>query len=122
MNRKYELMILINPSLGKEELEKTISGLEEKISGTIIKKEEWGKKKLSYDIKKQKEAYYVLYYVETTPEAIEEVKKSNLINKNILRELILKHEKSWPFEMKTTKDIKFPERKKYVNKLKTNEK
>ncbi len=119
MNRKYELMILVNPNLGKEELDKIISSLEEKISGKIIKKEEWGKKKLSYEIKKQKEAYYFLYYVETTPEAIDEVKKSNLINKDILRELILKHEKSWPFEMKTTKDIKFPERKKYIKK--TNE-
>ncbi len=116
MNRKYEIMVLLNPTLGKDELEKEISSLEKKISGKIVKKEEWGKKKLSYEIKKQKEAYYVLYYVETTPEAIDEVKKSNLINKNILRELILKHEKLWPFEMKTSKDIKFPERKKYIKK------
>lgn len=112
MDRKYEVLFLINPSLDKAEITKITADLESKLSGKIVKKEEWGLKKLAYKINNFVEGVYVLYYVETTPDAILDVKEYLSINKkNIIRSLILKHDKAFPFEMKTSKEIKFPERK-----------
>jgi len=111
MERKYEVLLLLKPTLAKEDLIKLIEKIEAKLGGTIVKKEEWGLKKLAYDIKKFKEAYYVLYYVETEFENIATLKNMIAVDKDILRPMILRHDKKWPFEYKTGKDLKFPVRK-----------
>ncbi len=100
MFRKYEIMFLFNPNIDDKTLSKLVDKIEKKLGGKIIKKEEWGKKSTSYPIKKYNEAIYFLYYLETEPEKIEELKKFILIEKNVLRYLIIKHEKKWPFESK----------------------
>lgn len=112
MNRKYEVLLLLSSTLNEKDLAKTIADVEAKLNGNIVKKEEWGLKNLAYEIKKSRKAYFVLYYVETTPEAIASLKEMILIDKRIVRPLILRHEKKWPFEYKTSKELKFPERKK----------
>lgn len=111
MNRKYEVLLLLNPNLEKENLEKLIKDIEFKMAGNIIKKEEWGIRKLAYKIEKSRKAYYILYFVETTPEAIMNLKTLISIKKEIIRPMILRHEKKWPYEYKTGKDLLFPERK-----------
>jgi len=111
MKRKYEVLLLLNPTLAKEDLIKLIEKIEAKLGGTIVKKEEWGIKKLAYAIKKMKEAYYILYYVETEANNIADLRNLIAIDKKILRPMILVHERKWPFEYKTGKDLKFPVRK-----------
>ena len=111
MNRKYEVLLLLNPTLAKEDLIKLLEKVEAKLGGSIVKKEEWGIKKLAYTIKKFHEAYYILYYVETESENIAELRNLIAVDKNILRPMILVHDKKWPFEYKTGKDLKFPVRK-----------
>lgn len=100
MIRKYELMFLFKPTLDDKEVAELKKNIEVKINGTIVKQEDWGKKELSYEIKKQKEAIYVLYYVETDSDNIDEVKNMVAIEKDVLRNLIIRHEKKWPFEAK----------------------
>lgn len=112
MNRKYEVLLLLDSKLEKEDIDKTIADVEAKLGGNIVKKEEWGLKDLAYEINKAKKAYYVLYYIETTSEAIASLKDMIAIDKRIVRPMILRHEKKWPYEYKTAKDLKFPERKK----------
>ena len=71
---KYESVIIINPEFD----EATLKALEEKFTGLINengKVEEvidLGKRKLAYEIKKNKEAYYVQFNFESKPEAIAE--------------------------------------------------
>lgn len=112
--RKYEVLLLLHPNLKEEERSKLLQEVEELLGGNIVQKEEWGIKKLAYQIKKLDEAYYVLYYVETEPQNILSLKEMISLKKTIIRNLILKHEKRWPFEMKSTKDIVF--QKKVINR------
>ncbi len=112
MNRKYEVLLLLDSKLESDAVATTIKDVEAKLGGNIVKKEEWGLKDLAYVINKSKKAYYVLYYVETTSEAIASLKEMIAIDKRIVRPMILRHERKWPFEYKTAKDLKFPERKK----------
>ena len=111
MKRKYEVLLLLDPTLAKEDLIKLIENIEAKLGGKIVKKDEWGIKKLAYSIKKFKEAYYILYYVETESAKITELRNLIAVNKKILRPMIILHERKWPFEYKTGKDLKFPVRK-----------
>ncbi len=100
MIRKYELLFLLNPKLNDKEIGELSKNIEGKLKGTIVKQENWGRKELSYEIKKQKEAIYLLYFIETESENIDELKNMVLINKDVLRHLIIRHEKKWPFESK----------------------
>ncbi len=112
MNRKYEVLLLLDSNLESDAISATIKDVEAKLGGNIVKKEEMGLQDLAYTINKSKKAYYVLYYVETTSEAIASLKQMIAIDKRIVRPMILRHERKWPFEYKTAKDLKFPERKK----------
>jgi len=40
MKRKYEVLLLLKPTLAKEDLIKLIEKIEAKLGGTIVKKEE----------------------------------------------------------------------------------
>lgn len=120
MNRKYEVLLLLDSALEADVIAKTISDVEAKLGGNIVKKEEWGLKDLAYKINKSKKAYYVLYYVETTAEAIASLKEMIAIDKRIVRPMILRHERKWPFEYKTASALKFPERKPRGNFNKSN--
>jgi ribosomal protein S6 len=64
------------------------------------------------------EAEYILYYVETEGENVIEFRKAVNISKEIMRALVLVHEKDFPFNRRTTKDmvIQKRERKPRFNK------
>ena len=109
--RKYEILMLLKPNLKADVKSKIIEKSEKLISGEIVKKEEWGSKKLAYPIKKQIEAEYILYYVKTNGENVLEYRRMVNISKEILRTLILVHEKDFPFNRRTTKDMIIKERK-----------
>ena len=84
---KYESVIIINPEFDKA----TLKALEEKVTGLINengKVEEvidLGKRKLAYEIKKNKEAYYVQINFESKPEAIAELERIYRITDGILK-------------------------------------
>ena len=109
--RKYEILMLLRPNLEADVKSNTIKKAEKLIGGKIVKKEEWGLKKLAYPIKKEVEADYILYYVETEGDNVIEFRKMVNISKEIMRSLILVHEKDFPFNRRTTKDMKIIEKK-----------
>ena len=62
---KYELAVVLNAKLGDEEraaaIEK-VKGYITRFGGTVTNVDEWGKRKLAYEIQKMKEAYY--YFIQ----------------------------------------------------------
>ena len=71
---KYESIIIINPNCTDEALK----DLEDKFTGLINENgkvesyENMGKKKLAYEVKKNKEGFYVLINFEAKPDSITE--------------------------------------------------
>ena len=89
--KTYEGMFIFKSDLNKEALDKTTSHVQEiieKHKGSIEKKDEWGKKPLSYPIKKYKEGFYYLITFHIDPEAITNLKRYFILNESILRALI----------------------------------
>ena len=68
--REYELVFIAHPDLDdtalKDVIEK-VSGWITDGGGTVSKVDLWGKRKLAYSIRKQKEGQYVLFKVEMEP-------------------------------------------------------
>ena len=56
MKSNYELVVVFEPEIKAEEKEKLLTGLKKTITekGKILKEEDWGKKELAYQIKKQR--------------------------------------------------------------------
>ena len=91
---KYESIIIINPMCNEEALK----ALENKVTGLINENgkvesvENMGKKKLAYEIKKNQEAFYMLFNFESKPEAIAEIERNYRITDDILKFIIVKKE------------------------------
>ena len=62
--RRYETFVIIDPDLSQEQREPLIGRVEEliaQIDGFLIKTDDWGERKLAYDIKKKGRGYYVRF-------------------------------------------------------------
>lgn len=59
--RKYELIYLVQPDASDEERQKIADRLDvvfKEYGSTVLQREDWGKRKLAYEIRKQNKAYY----------------------------------------------------------------
>ena len=89
---KYESVIIINPNVD----EAALKALQDKFTGLINgngKVEEvvdMGKRKLAYEINKNKEAYYVQFNFESKPEAITELERIYRITDDVLKFITIK--------------------------------
>jgi len=62
----YEIMFIVNPNATEEEIDKINAQIENVITsggGTIEKIEKMGKRRLAYEVDKQREGYYVLFAI-----------------------------------------------------------
>ena len=92
---KYESVIIIDPNCTDE----AVKALEEKVTGLINENgkvesvENMGKKKLAYEIKKNKEATYLLFNFEAKPGSIAELERNYRITDEILKFIVVRKEK-----------------------------
>jgi small subunit ribosomal protein S6 len=62
--RRYETFVIIDPELSQDQREQLIGRVEELISqmeGFLVLTDNWGERKLAYDIKKKGRGYYVRF-------------------------------------------------------------
>jgi small subunit ribosomal protein S6 len=91
--REYEAMIIAKADLPEAELSKLTSRWENIIGtdgGEIIRKDNWGVRKLAYPINKQSRGYYVVYDVATTQENIKELDRVLKLDEGVLRSMVIK--------------------------------
>src|SRR5262245_2575652 len=73
--RNYEIMFIVNPNVQEEEIDKINSQIENVITsggGKIEKIEKMGKRRLAYEVDKQREGYYVLFTIVANGDIIKE--------------------------------------------------
>lgn len=86
--RTYELMFIVDPGAGDEDVVKLSEGVQKIITGqggSITKTEMMGKRKLAYEINHKKDGTYVLLEVEGSGAEIAEVERRMRVNDQILR-------------------------------------
>ncbi len=89
---KYESVIIINPSVEEEGMKNLIQKFTDLINnaGKVEKVDELGKKRLAYDIKKNKEAYYVVFYFEADPKSIAELERNYRITDEVIKFIVVR--------------------------------
>ncbi len=92
---KYELALVFVPTLDEEgykaQFEK-IQALITRFNGTIDKIDEWGKRRLQYEILKQNEGIYAFVTFTADPTVPAELERRIRIMEQVLRYLIVKLE------------------------------
>lgn len=95
--KNYEILFIVRPTLGEDELNKVIANFENILTSngaTIKENKAMGQRELAYEIKDFKSGYYHLFEVETTNDlAIKEFDRLAHISSDIIRHLITKLEK-----------------------------
>ena len=91
---KYESVIIINPNLEAEAIKALLDKISKLINknGTVSLVEEVGLKKLAYEIKKNKEGYYVIFKFEAKPESITELERVYRITDEVIKFIVVKEE------------------------------
>ena len=91
LSEKYEAIVVF--SLKKDE--EQIKALTEKFSdlikanGTLTNVDEWGKRKLAYEINYEGEGWYVLYNFESKPDFPAELERVINITDGVLRSIVV---------------------------------
>jgi len=92
---KYELMVIIDPSLSEEDRNASIDNLKsilDKYSAKILKEDVWGDKKLAYKINKSETGFYILFELELDWTKIKDISKETNLDRNIWRYMYTKQE------------------------------
>lgn len=91
---KYETIFIVNPEVNEEGIKALIQKFSDIINndGKVLEVEEMGKKKLAYEVKKNKEGYYVVINFESKPELIKELERVYRITDNVIKFLTISKE------------------------------
>ena len=98
--RDYEVLYIVRADLDDEKVQdavKRVNTLIERSGGTSERTNLWGKRKLAYQVKHQKEGSYVLQDFQFDPSRVPELEAALKITEEVLRHLIVrKPEKAAP--------------------------
>ncbi|MBQ6470085.1 MAG: 30S ribosomal protein S6 [Lachnospiraceae bacterium] len=90
---KYELALVVNARIEDEKrvaVVKRAQGYIERFGGKVGATEEWGKKRLAYEIQKMHEGYYYFIKFEGQPNTPNDLEQNMRIMDNVLRYLIVR--------------------------------
>ena len=89
---KYELAVVVNAQIDDEARTAVVDRCKELITrfgGTVGEVDDWGKKKLAYEIQKMNEGYYVVVEFAAKPELPHELDRRMKISDNVIRHMII---------------------------------
>ena len=92
---KYELALVISSQLEEEEKIATldkVKALVERFGGAITNVDDWGKKRLAYEVQKMKDGFYYFIKFDAEPTAPAEIESRIRIMDNVIRFLIVSDE------------------------------
>lgn len=84
----YETLVIIDPRPTDEEVVALLNRLVENLKtlgGEVGKAESWGKRRLAYDLRKQREGTYAVIESSAEPSTIKEFERQLRLNEHVLR-------------------------------------
>ena len=91
--REYEVLYIVRADLDDEKVQdavKRVNTLIERSGGSIERTNLWGKRKLAYEVKHQKEGAYILQDFQIEPTRVPELEAGLKITEEVLRHLIVR--------------------------------
>lgn len=95
---KYEMALVVTAKIeddARAAVVEKAKGYITRANGVITNTEEWGKKRLAYEIQKQREGYYYFIHFEAEPTAPAIIERDARIMDNVLRYLIVRQDDNY---------------------------
>lgn len=87
----YEMIQILKGTFTEEEYKKAFNSIKDYLSKYEIKEiEELGKKKLAYEVRKNKEGYYIIFIIKASKDEVLEIERYCRTNENILKFIVVK--------------------------------
>jgi small subunit ribosomal protein S6 len=93
MKRKYELVYVVSPVATDDQvsdLHTQIDAVVQRMGGQIEKTENWGRRKLAYEIGHQKEGTYVLEVIDGSGDLMKEIDRRLKVIDYVIRHLVVR--------------------------------
>ena len=84
----YETLLILDPRLNEEEVAALLTKVQETLKtlgGEVGKAESWGKRRLAYDMRKQREGTYAVLESKAEPATVKEFERQLKLNEQVLR-------------------------------------
>ena len=91
--REYETIFILKPDVSNDVIGATntkIRGVVEAGGGTLLKIENWGRRKLAYEVKKQLKGIYIFFRYLGNPGLVEEVERNLRLTDVVIRQYSIK--------------------------------
>ena len=91
--RQYELVYILPPDTTEQqvtELHTQVEAVVSRMDGKIEKTENWGRRKLAYEISRQKEGVYVLQVINGSGELMKELDRRLKVMDQVIRHLVVR--------------------------------
>ncbi|MGI6098058.1 MAG: 30S ribosomal protein S6 [Dethiobacteria bacterium] len=93
--QKYEVMFILHAKLEEEQREEAVARFKayvEDNGGAVSEIDQWGMRRLAYEIEDEREGYYVVMNFEGDNKVLQELERRFKLSENVLRYLISKVE------------------------------
>jgi small subunit ribosomal protein S6 len=93
MNRKYELVYVVSPEASDDQvndLHAQVESIVQRMNGTIEKTDNWGRRKLAYEIGRHREATYVLEVITGGGDLMKEIDRRLKVSDLVIRHLVVR--------------------------------
>ena len=93
MTRQYELVYVVSPEATDEQvadLHNQVEAIVKRMNGQLEKTENWGRRKLAYEIGRHKEGTYVLEVINGAGDLMKEIDRRLKVSDLIIRHLVVR--------------------------------
>ena len=97
--QNYESMVIVRSTLSEEEINAALGKIREmieKTGGTVLQSENWGKRRLAYEIKGEKKGAYLLFRFRTDGKLISQLEHQYRLDESILKFITVRLEGPLP--------------------------
>ncbi|MBO8172154.1 MAG: 30S ribosomal protein S6 [Bacillaceae bacterium] len=93
--REYEVMYILKPTLEEEAIKSQVEryqGVVTDNGGEVTKLDEWGMRRLAYEIDKFREGYYVVMNFKSNSDVVDEMERLMRISDDVIRYMFVKED------------------------------
>jgi small subunit ribosomal protein S6 len=93
MNRKYELVYVVSPDATDDQvtdLHSQVDAIVQRMGGQLERTDNWGRRKLAYEIGRHKEGTYVLEAINGSGELMKEIDRRLKVTDLVIRHLVVR--------------------------------
>lgn len=88
--RNYEMIFIVRPDVAEDDVQKLIAQMEGVVAsagGKVDRVERMGRRRLAYRIEKQREGFYILFYVQGTGDTVREFERRLKVTDTVIKHL-----------------------------------